>query len=103
MSMKPQKENNFKAVLETIRDLMNTKCVVPAWIQNILLGYGDPAMAHYTRMENQTRNLDFRDTFLDWQHLRASFPDYKARIRIITLNAYHEIGCIRLKSYRKKR
>ena len=32
------KENNFKAVLETIRDLMNTKCVVPAWIQNILLG-----------------------------------------------------------------
>ena len=70
------KENNFKAVLETIRDLMNTKCVVPAWIQNILLGYGDPAMAHYTRMENQQRKLDFRDTFLDWQHLRASFPDY---------------------------
>ena len=27
------KENNFKAVLETIRDLMNTQCVVPAWIQ----------------------------------------------------------------------
>ena len=34
-------------------------------------------MAHYTRMENQQRKLDFRDTFLDWQHLRASFPDYK--------------------------
>ena len=73
------KENNFKAVLETIRDLMNTKCVVPAWIQNILLGYGDPAMAHYTRMENQQQKLDFRDTFLDWQHLRASFPDYKIK------------------------
>jgi len=25
------KENNFKAVLETIRDLMNTKCVVPSY------------------------------------------------------------------------
>ena len=67
------KENNFKAVLETIRDLMNTKCVVPSWIQNILLGYGDPAMAHYTRMPKCERVLDFRDTFLDWQHLRRVF------------------------------
>ena len=75
------KENNFKAVLETIRDLMNTKCVVPSWIQNILLGYGDPAMAHYTRMPNVERALDFRDTFLDWQHLRASFPDYTIQIK----------------------
>ena len=58
---------------------MNTKCLVPAWIQNILLGYGDPTMAHYTRMENQQQKLDFRDTFLDWQHLRASFPDYKIK------------------------
>ena len=78
------KENNFKAVLETIRDLMNTKCVVPSWIQNILLGYGDPAMAHYTRMPNQERVLDFRDTFLDWQHLRASFPDYTIEIKVNT-------------------
>jgi len=80
MFRRKPKENNFKAVLETIRDLMNTKCVVPSWIQNILLGYGDPAMAHYTRMENQKRTLDFRDTFLDWHHLRASFPDYKVEI-----------------------
>ena len=28
MRRKP-KENNFKAVLETIRDMMNTECVVP--------------------------------------------------------------------------
>ena len=31
MRRKP-KENNFKAVLETIRDLMNTDCVVPDWL-----------------------------------------------------------------------
>lgn len=36
------KENNFKAVLETIRHLMNTVCVVPSWLHDILLGYGDP-------------------------------------------------------------
>jgi len=43
------KENNFKAVLETIRDLMNTECVIPDWLHNIILGYGDPAAAHYTK------------------------------------------------------
>lgn len=40
MRRKP-KENNFKAVLETIRNLMNTKCVVPDWLHDIILGYGD--------------------------------------------------------------
>ena len=43
------KENNFKAVLETIRDLMNTECVIPDWLHNIILGYGDPAAAHYSK------------------------------------------------------
>lgn len=48
MRRKP-KENNFKAVLETIRDLMNTNAVVPDWIQDLILGYGDPASAHYPK------------------------------------------------------
>ncbi len=30
-------ENNFKAVLECIRDLMNTDIVVPAWLHDVLL------------------------------------------------------------------
>ena len=34
------KENNFKAVLESIRDLMNTNFVVPIWLRDLLLGYG---------------------------------------------------------------
>lgn len=78
MRRKP-KENNFKAVLETIRHLMNTECVVPAWLHDILLGYGDPGAAHYKRMPNQERSLNFNDTFLDAQHLRDSFPDYEVR------------------------
>jgi hypothetical protein len=36
------KENNFKAILETIRDLMNTKTVVPEWLHDTFLGM-DPA------------------------------------------------------------
>ncbi|XP_068154330.1 RNA helicase aquarius [Drosophila tropicalis] len=78
MRRKP-KENNFKAVLETIRHLMNTECVVPPWLHDILLGYGDPAAAHYSNMPNQERSLEFNDTFLDYQHLKDSFPNYELK------------------------
>lgn len=74
------KENNFKAVLETIRHLMNTECVVPQWLHDILLGYGDPSSAHYSNMPNQARSLDFNDTFLDHQHIVDCFPSYKVHL-----------------------
>ncbi|KAI8377897.1 aquarius, isoform CRA_c [Radiomyces spectabilis] len=75
---KPQ-ENNFKAVLETIRDLMQSDLVVPDWLQKVFLGYGDPASAHYTHMPNRVRHLNFRDTFLDYDHIVQSFPDKKVQ------------------------
>ncbi|PVD23785.1 hypothetical protein C0Q70_17059 [Pomacea canaliculata] len=67
------KQNNFKAVLETIRDLMNTDCVVPDWLHDLILGYGDPDAAHYSKMPNQIAKLDWNDTFLSLDHLKASF------------------------------
>uniref|UniRef100_W5N2Y6 RNA helicase aquarius n=1 Tax=Lepisosteus oculatus TaxID=7918 RepID=W5N2Y6_LEPOC len=79
MRRKP-KENNFKAVLETIRNLMNTDCVVPDWLHDIILGYGDPGSAHYSKMPNQIATLDFNDTFLSIDHLRASFPGYTIKV-----------------------
>ncbi|KAG6449940.1 RNA helicase aquarius isoform X1 [Manduca sexta] len=80
MRRKP-KENNFKAVLETIRELMNTECVVPEWLHDIVLGYGDPGQAHYTRMPNEIATLDFNDTFLDMEHLRNSFPGHEIKVQ----------------------
>ncbi|KAG9303733.1 hypothetical protein G9A89_018630 [Geosiphon pyriformis] len=74
MRRKP-KENNFKAVLETIRDLMQSELVVPDWLHNVFLGYGDPGSAHYRRMPNPPKEIDFRDTFLDYDHLEESFPE----------------------------
>lgn len=72
-------ENNFKAVLESIRDLMNEETIIPDWLTNIFLGYGDPAGAQYTSIiEEQpevfNQKVDFKDTFLDSQHLIESFP-----------------------------
>ncbi|CAG8690002.1 1367_t:CDS:10, partial [Gigaspora rosea] len=74
MRRKP-KENNFKAVLETIRDLMQSELVVPDWLHNIFLGYGLPGSAHYTMMPNLPKEIDFRDTFLNYEHLVESFPE----------------------------
>ncbi|XP_035237353.1 RNA helicase aquarius isoform X1 [Anguilla anguilla] len=79
MRRKP-KENNFKAVLETIRNLMNTECVVPDWLHDIILGYGNPGSAHYSKMPNQIGTLDFNDTFLSIDHLKACFPGYDVKV-----------------------
>ncbi len=85
MRRKP-KENNFKAVLETIRDLMNTDCVVPDWLHDIILGYGDPAAAHYNKMANREYDMDWNDTFLNQDHLRACFPEHRVQIALKTPN-----------------
>lgn len=75
MRRKP-KENNFKAILESIRDLMNEDLIVPTWLHDILLGYGDPASAQWKKMPDPLEIVDFKDTFLDAQHLRESFPSF---------------------------
>ncbi|CAM9771883.1 unnamed protein product [Chrysoparadoxa australica] len=68
------KENNFKGILETIRDLMNTEAVgsaIPPWLHDVFLGYGDPGSAHYKSMpglKKASQNIDFQDTFLDASH-----------------------------------
>lgn len=59
MRRKP-KENNFKAVLESIRDLMNEVAIMPDWLEKVFLGYGDPAAAMYQNLPNQLRTIDFK-------------------------------------------
>lgn len=69
-----------QAVLETIRNLMNTECVVPDWLHDIILGYGDPGSAHYSKMPNQISSLDFNDTFLSIEHLKSCFPNHTVKV-----------------------
>ncbi|THC95772.1 hypothetical protein EYZ11_004769 [Aspergillus tanneri] len=68
------RENNFKSVLETMQKLIVSDIALPSWLQDIFLGYGDPAGARYTELPNRLLSVDFRDTFLNWQHLVESFP-----------------------------
>ncbi|KAH7354102.1 intron-binding protein aquarius [Plectosphaerella cucumerina] len=68
------RENNFKPVLESIRSLTLADVPVASWLHEVFLGYGDPAGATYRHLPNQVKALDYRDTFLDWQHLIESLP-----------------------------
>lgn len=68
------RENNFSRILKTIQGLAISDVPIPAWLLDVLLGYGDPAGASYTRLEHRLEKVDFRDTFLNWQHLVESFP-----------------------------
>ncbi|KAJ2553067.1 hypothetical protein EV175_003076, partial [Coemansia sp. RSA 1933] len=86
MRRRPQ-ENNFKAVLETIRDLMMavgpSAAVLPGWLAATFLGYGDPekttalqtARAQAVARGQTSVRLNMGDTFLDEDHLRECLED----------------------------
>ena len=68
------RENNFKPILESIKRLTLSDIPVSSWLQEVFLGYGDPAGATYKRLSNRLKSIDYRDTFLDWAHLIESLP-----------------------------
>ena len=67
------RENNFRPVLESIKQLALSDTPTPTWLQEVFLGFGDSASASYKRLSNKLESVDYRDTFLDWQHLVESF------------------------------
>src|SRR5208282_2675339 len=78
--------NNFKSILESIQDLTQLNIVVPSWFESVFLGYdNDMSSSHYENMSSQLKRLDFRDTFLNWDHLQESFPGKVFR-RIILID-----------------
>ena len=74
------RENNFKRILESIKSLALSEVPLPVWLQEVFLGYGDPTGATYTRLASRLMTIDFRDTFLDWQHLVECLPGKVRRI-----------------------
>ena len=68
------RENNFKPILESIRSLTLSDVPLAPWLHEVFLGYGDPAGATYSHLSNRLKQVDYRDTFLDWQHLIESLP-----------------------------
>lgn len=74
-----QRENNFNAILATIKDLiMSDDVVIPEWLSDVFLGFGDPAAASYGNVQDQfedfPQTIDYGTMFLDFNHLKESFP-----------------------------
>jgi len=67
------RENNFRPMLESIRQLVTSNIALPSWLQDVFLGLGDPAGASYKRLPDALKRIDFRDTFLNWEHLVESY------------------------------
>ncbi len=70
-----RRENNFKPTLDTIQSLVAANTRLPTWFRDTFLGYGDPQSSHFAHSSKKIRSLDYRDTFLDWQHLEQNFPE----------------------------
>ncbi|KAM3421403.1 Pre-mRNA-splicing factor [Cercospora zeina] len=68
------RENNFRPVLDSIKQLATSDARLPSWFEEVFLGIGDPASATYKRLPNKLQSVDYRDTFIDWQHLIESLP-----------------------------
>lgn len=68
------RENNFKPVLDSIKDLTLSDIPLASWLHEVFLGYGDPAGASYKQLPNRLKRVDYQDTFLDWHHLIESLP-----------------------------
>lgn len=77
-----KRENNFKKVLETVQNLALADTAIPEWFRDVFLGFGDPSSASYSRLASRLPNIDFQDTFMDWEHLIQSFP---GRVRYLPL------------------
>ena len=67
-------ENNFTPLLQSIKDLLLKPAALPEWYRDTFLGIGDPAAASWPNLsESSDITLDFGDTFVDKEHVLASF------------------------------
>eukprot|EP01132_Coremiostelium_polycephalum_P002420 gene2420-2988_t len=70
------KENNFKAVMETIISLINSTNHLPDWLNSLFLGYPNDTTGGNKIGDQVLLN----DTFLNYDHLINSFPTNKLEI-----------------------
>lgn len=74
-----QRENNFYSVLTTIKELvLSDQVVLPDWLSDVFLGFGNPEAASYGTVQDQFEDfpetIDYGNMFLDFEHLKESFP-----------------------------
>ena len=76
-----RKENNFKAVLQTIKNLINQvseqTISVPDWLKDVFLGYGEPKNIRNVLPTDSF--INYHDSFLSREHFISCFPNHKIK------------------------
>ncbi|KAK9465895.1 P-loop containing nucleoside triphosphate hydrolase protein [Lipomyces arxii] len=67
------RENNFKPVLDTLKELTLSEVTLPDWLVDVFLGYGDPESVSYENLSVRPETIDMNDTFVSWGHIESSF------------------------------
>eukprot|EP01080_Neovahlkampfia_damariscottae_P006060 gene6060-10061_t len=70
------KENNFKSILETIKNLIlnENELILPDWFNDLFLGYGNPQDSNFKNISNSLNELNLYDTILNVNHLNELYP-----------------------------
>lgn len=73
---RPQRENNFKPILDNILSLIeNQNPTLSDWFDDLLLGYGGSDEVDQLKVPVLGESFDYWDTFLDNNHFNSTFPE----------------------------
>ena len=67
--------------LSCIRQLLKEDVILPDWLYDLFLGYGEKKSADLSRH----RTIDFHDTFLNVKHVEESFPNWVCFPRFLSI------------------
>jgi intron-binding protein aquarius len=68
-------DNNWSSLLKPFRDVVGFENLIPDWLKAGFLGHEDPSGACYKNIENLNLTINFRDTFVDVDHVKDCFPN----------------------------
>lgn len=77
------KVNNFKAVLSTLRNMINRPTTLPSWLSDVFLGFGDPQQCQYPYLEPDDWHLSFLDTWKDLDHFYQTAEGFLAKVALV--------------------
>ena len=68
-------DNTWSHLLQPFREVVGFENLIPPWLKGGFLGHEDPSSSSYRNIPDLNLTFNFRDTFLDIDHIKESFPN----------------------------
>ncbi|GBE61274.1 Intron-binding aquarius [Babesia ovata] len=75
--------NTFKAVLASLRNMINRPKALPGWLSDLILGFGDPLQCQYPQMEPSEWCLNFLDTWKSVGHFMETNNSFVVKVALL--------------------